>query len=132
MSVVLYERERGIVKVSALQVKNEETKKFDYVINGLVNGELIETKTVEGGYRPQAGEARKMFKEMCEQYNPPVEAKAKATSTRQAKLYTAVDRDKEIARLQKRIEYLQAIEVVDAYPEAPATEADVPAEIPAE
>lgn len=112
---VLYEREKGNVKVVATQIRSEEEGKFVYTIQGFVDGELIKEEKPEGGFRAQAPVARAMFKELATEYLPKSEKALKASKPSRA--YTIEDRDAEIAKLERRIERLKEAPIVDAYPE---------------
>lgn len=135
MSVILYERQKGNVKVVAAQTRVEgEEAKFTYAVSGFVNGELVKEISPEGGFRMQAPAARAMFKELVAEFAPTIKVEKEA---KPARVYTAEDRDAEIAKLERRIERLREVTIVEAYPEAapvaPAVnESADPVEAPAE
>lgn len=126
----LYEREKGNVKVVAMQTRLEEEGKFVYVVQGFVNGELVKEEKPEGGFRKQAPVARAMFKELATEFLPKEEKAEK--EAKPARAYTLEERDAEVAKLQRRIARLMEAPIVEAHAEdaETATEADQ-ADVPA-
>lgn len=119
---VLYEREKGNVKVVAMQTRLEEEGKFDYTVQGFVNGELVKEERPEGGFRKQAPAARAMFKELATEFLPKEEKAEK--KAKPARAYTAEERDAEIARLERKIARLKEAPIVEATEEAADEQAD--------
>ena len=115
---ILYEREKGNVKVVAMQTRLEEEGKFQYTIQGFVNGELVRDEKPEGGFRQQAPVARAMFKELAAEFLPKEEKAPKEAKPIRA--YTIEERDAEITKLERRIARLKEAPTVESHPEEDA------------
>lgn len=112
---ILYEREKGNVKVVAMQTRVEEEGKFAYTVQGFVNGKLVKEEQPEGGFRKQAPAARAMFKELATEFLPKEEKAEK--ESKPARAYTLEERDAEVAKLQRRIARLMEAPIVESHPE---------------
>lgn len=120
-TIVLYERERAGVRVQALQTRGEDNK-CTYKVLGYKDGELVKEVEVEGGYRPQAGAARKLFKDMLGEFGPAKEPKAPKGEPRAPKIYTPEQIAADVAKAERRLARLREIQetlpVVEAAEEA--------------
>ena len=108
---ILYQREKGIVSVTAQQIREDGSNKNTYIVQGFVEGNLVQEEHPKG-FRDTAPCARKMFKDLVDQYVPVVEKESQPRAARVLRKMTAAERDAEIAKCERRIERLRTVEII--------------------